>query len=42
MSAARQKRKNKMEKTLGKRIAELRREKGMKQDELAEKLGVSP
>ena len=31
-----------MEKTLGKRIAELRREKGMKQDELAEKLGVSP
>lgn len=31
-----------MGKTLGMRIAELRREKGMKQDELAEKLGVSP
>lgn len=31
-----------MEKTLGTRIAELRREKGMKQDALAEKLGVSP
>lgn len=31
-----------MEKTLGMRIAELRRTKGMKQDELAEKLGVSP
>ena len=30
-----------MEKTLGMRIASLRREKGMKQDELAEKLGVS-
>ena len=30
-----------MEKTLGRRIASLRREKGMKQDELAEKLGVS-
>ena len=28
--------------TLGKRIADLRREKGLKQDELAEKLGVSP
>lgn len=31
-----------MEKTLGMRIAALRREKGLKQDELAEKLGVSP
>ena len=31
-----------MEKTLGMRIADLRRAKGMKQDELAEKLGVSP
>ena len=31
-----------MGKTLGTRIAELRREKGLKQDELAEKLGVSP
>lgn len=30
-----------MEKTLGMRIASFRREKGMKQDELAEKLGVS-
>ena len=30
-----------MKTTLGKRIAILRREKGMKQDELAEKLGVS-
>lgn len=30
-----------MNTTLGKRIAALRREKGMKQDELAEKLGVS-
>ena len=30
-----------MKKTLGTRIAELRREKGLKQDELAEKLGVS-
>lgn len=28
--------------TLGKRIAALRREKGLKQEELAEKLGVSP
>ena len=28
--------------TLGKRIADLRREKGFKQDELAEKLGISP
>lgn len=28
--------------TLGKRIAKLRREKGLKQDQLAEKLGVSP
>ena len=28
--------------TLGKRIADLRHEKGLKQDELAEKLGVSP
>ena len=31
-----------MEKTLGMRIAELRRAKGIKQDELAERLGVSP
>ena len=31
-----------MENTLGKRIAALRKEKGLKQDELAEKLGVSP
>ena len=31
-----------MKKTLGMRIAVLRREKGMKQDELAERLGVSP
>lgn len=31
-----------MNKTLGSRIADLRREKGYKQDELAEKLGVSP
>lgn len=31
-----------MEETLGKRIAALRREKGLKQDELAEKMGVSP
>jgi len=31
-----------MEKTLGARIAELRKEKGYKQDEIAEKLGVSP
>jgi transcriptional regulator with XRE-family HTH domain len=31
-----------MENTLGKRIAALRREKGMKQDELAEKMQVSP
>ena len=30
-----------MNKTLGTRIAELRREKGLKQDELAEKLGIS-
>ena len=30
-----------MDKTLGMRIAALRREKGLKQDELAEKLGVS-
>ena len=28
--------------TLGKRIAALRREKGMTQEELAERLGVSP
>lgn len=28
--------------TLGKRIAALRKEKGMTQEELAEKLGVSP
>ena len=31
-----------METTLGKRIGMLRRQKGLKQDELAEKLGVSP
>ena len=31
-----------METTLGKRIAALRRQKELKQDELAEKLGVSP
>jgi transcriptional regulator with XRE-family HTH domain len=31
-----------MNTTLGQRIAALRREKGLKQDELAEKLGVSP
>lgn len=31
-----------MENTLGKRIAALRREKGMKQDELSEKMQVSP
>ncbi|MBE7000862.1 MAG: helix-turn-helix transcriptional regulator [Ruminococcaceae bacterium] len=31
-----------MNETLGSRIAALRREKGLKQDELAEKLGVSP
>lgn len=31
-----------MEKTLGKRIAELRKEKGLKQETLAEKLSVSP
>ena len=31
-----------MENTLGKRIAALRREKGMKQEELSELLGVSP
>jgi len=31
-----------MKKTLGKRIAELRKEKGLKQDALAEKLSVSP
>ncbi len=31
-----------MEKTLGMRIGEYRRAKGMKQDELAEALGVSP
>lgn len=31
-----------MNQTLGKRIGALRREKGLKQDELAEKLGVSP
>lgn len=31
-----------MENTLGKRISSLRREKGMKQEELAEKMGVSP
>ena len=31
-----------MELTLGKRIAMLRRQKGLKQDTLAEVLGVSP
>ena len=31
-----------MNTTLGKRIADLRHKKGLKQDELAEKLGVSP
>ena len=31
-----------METTLGKRIALLRRQKGLKQDELAEQLGISP
>jgi len=31
-----------MEKTLGKRIAELRKKKGLKQETLAEKLAVSP
>lgn len=31
-----------MEESLGKRIAALRRENGLKQDELAEKMGVSP
>ena len=31
-----------MNETIGKRIAALRREKSMKQDELAEKLGVTP
>lgn len=31
-----------METTLGKRIAMLRRQKGLKQDDLAERLGVSP
>ncbi len=31
-----------MEKTLGTKISELRRERGLKQDEIAEKLGVSP
>ena len=31
-----------MNTTIGQRIAALRREKGLKQDELAEKLGVSP
>lgn len=31
-----------METTLGKRIGMLRRQKGLKQDELADKLGVSP
>ena len=31
-----------MEKTIGKRIAALRRQKGLKQEELAERLGVSP
>ena len=31
-----------MNTTIGKRIAALRREKELKQDELAEKLGVSP
>lgn len=32
----------KMEKTLGKRIAELRKEKGLKQEVVAERLAVSP
>ena len=31
-----------MNETLGRRIALYRKEKGMKQDELAEMLGVSP
>lgn len=31
-----------MDMTLGKRIAQIRRAKGIKQDELAEKLGVTP
>lgn len=31
-----------MNETLGKRIAALRREKGLKQDELAEAMGISP
>ena len=31
-----------METTLGKRIAALRRDKGLKQDELAQQLGVTP
>ena len=31
-----------MEQTLGKKIAQLRRQKGMTQDTLAEKMGVSP
>ena len=31
-----------MENTLGKRISDLRKQKGLKQDELAEKLGISP
>lgn len=31
-----------MENTLGKRISDLRRQKGLKQDDLAEKLNVSP
>ena len=31
-----------METTLGKRIGKLRREKGLKQEELADRLGVSP
>lgn len=31
-----------MENTLGKKISDLRREKGIKQEEMAERLGVSP
>lgn len=31
-----------MEATLGKRIAALRRDKGLKQDDLAQQLGVTP
>ena len=31
-----------MEATLGKRIAALRRDRGLKQDDLAQQLGVTP